>query len=227
MRVTRSRLADARWEVGRAGMLYRDLVPARDGGWLIASHIRIPDGGPVPDWVHFHTVAFQIIYCWRGWVRVVYEDQGPPFVLEPGDAVLQPPRIRHQVLECSPGLEVIEVASPAEHATAADPALALPTPALRPERVFDGQRFVRHRAAGAPRQREAALEVRDLGIAGATGGLVSARVVRSLATAELAGPLVAFVLAGAAGWEDGDAFHLPAGQSAAIGEGAVLLLVRF
>jgi quercetin dioxygenase-like cupin family protein len=223
--VRRSRLADARWEVGRAGMLYRDLVPEREGGRLIASHIRIPEGGPVPDWVHFHTVEFQIIYCWRGWVRVVYEDQGPPFVLESGDAVLQPPRIRHRVLECSPGLEVIEVAAPAEHATAADPDLALPTAVLRPERVFDGQRFVRHRAAGAPRQREAALEIRDLGIAGATAGLVSARVVRSLAPAELAGPLVAFVVEGASSWADGDAFHLGPGESVALPQGVCLLLV--
>lgn len=220
-----SRLAEARWEVGRAEMLYRDLVPGRDGGRLIASHIKIPQGGPVPDWVHFHTVGFQIIYCWRGWVRVVYEDQGPPLVLEAGDAVLQPPRIRHQVLECSPGLEVIEVASPAEHATAADPDLALPTAAHRPERAFDGQRFVCHRATGAPRRRAGALEVRDLGIAEATGGLVAARVARALAPAEIAGPAVGFVLAGAAGWADGDAFHLPDAQALAMARDVELLLV--
>ncbi|MDN5788903.1 MAG: cupin, partial [Pseudorhodobacter sp.] len=44
------RLADqAPWVIGRAGMQYRDLVPSRLGGAIIASHIRIPDGGPVPD----------------------------------------------------------------------------------------------------------------------------------------------------------------------------------
>ena len=44
------RLADqAPWVIGRAGMHYRDLVPSRLGGAVIASHIRIPDGGPVPD----------------------------------------------------------------------------------------------------------------------------------------------------------------------------------
>ena len=46
---------------GRAGMLYRDLVPGRLGGRYIASHISIPDGGPVADWVHFHRIALQII----------------------------------------------------------------------------------------------------------------------------------------------------------------------
>ncbi len=220
-----SRLAGARWDIGRAEMLYRDLVPGGDGGRLIASHIKIPQGGPVPDWVHFHTVEFQIIYCWRGWVRVVYEDQGPPFVLEPGDAVLQPPRIRHRVLECSPGLEVVEVAAPAEHATAADPDVGLPTAALRPGRDFDGQRFVRHRAAGARWERRGALEERDLGLAGATGGLVSARVARLLEATALAGPLVGFAVASGGGWAEGDAFHLPAGQSLAFGAAGVELLL--
>ena len=32
---------------GRAGMLYRDLIPGRLGGRFIASHISIPEGGPV------------------------------------------------------------------------------------------------------------------------------------------------------------------------------------
>ena len=41
------------WNSGRAGMQYRDLIPCRLGGQFIASHIRIPEGGPVPDYVHF------------------------------------------------------------------------------------------------------------------------------------------------------------------------------
>jgi quercetin dioxygenase-like cupin family protein len=217
-----SRLEDARWEVGRAEMLYRDLVPDRDGGRLIASHIRIPAGGPVPDYVHFHTVSFQLIYCWRGWVRVVYEDQGPPFVLAAGDCVLQPPGIRHQVLECSPGLEVVEVTSPALHQTSADPHLALPTAALRPERSFGGQRFVHHRAAAASWQPTGGLAERDLGLAAASGGRVAARVARVLAPGELIGPLFVFVLDGAGA---GDAVHLVGGDALPLEPGLELLLV--
>ncbi|HET7293211.1 MAG TPA: cupin, partial [Vicinamibacteria bacterium] len=174
-------MSDAGWRTGRAGMRYRDLVPDRQGGRFIASHIRIAEAGPVPDYVHFHRVRFQMIYCYKGWVRVVYEDQGPPFVLSAGDCVLQPPRIRHRVLESSPGLEVIEVTCPARHDTIADFELELPTSAPRSERTFDGQRFVRHEAAAA-RFRPwgaAGFEARDLGIAAATGGLADARVVRS------------------------------------------------
>ncbi len=174
---------------GRAGMRYRDLLPGRLGGFLIASQIRIEAGGPVPDYVHYHEVHFQLIYCHRGWVRVVYEDQGPPFVLAAGDCVLQPPRIRHRVLESSAGLEVIELAAPAAHATRLDHEIALPTAALRPERDFGGQRFVRHQGAGAPWQpwRLAGFEARDLGIERASGGLARVQVVRLAGNVALAG----------------------------------------
>ncbi len=223
----------ASWGVGRAGMLYRDLIPDRQGGRVIASHIRIPEGGPVRDWVHWHAIRFQMIYCRAGWVRVVYEDQGPPFVLRAGDGVLQPPRIRHRVLESSPGLEVIEVSSPATHDTFADHDLALPTGALDPERDFGGQRFVRHEAAGAelaPAAGRAGFDARDLGIAGATSGVAGARVLRpnaDAAPATTTAPdgelLFGFVLEGEVTLEtdaqgvhrlaEGDAFVVPAGEA--------------
>lgn len=172
---------DEAWHEGRAGMQYRDLIPSRLGGRFIASHIRIPDGGPVADYVHYHKIHFQMIYCKAGWVRVVYEAQGPPFVLEAGDCVLQPPEIRHRVLEASPGLEVIEVSSPAIHETWVDHELQLPTSQMLPNRLFIGQRFVRHQAKEAQwlPWRSAGFEVRDTGIADATNGLATARVVRA------------------------------------------------
>ncbi len=171
---------DDQWGVGRAGMQYRDLLPSRQGGRFIASHIRIPDGGPVPDYVHFHKIRFQMIFCYRGWVKVVYQDQGEPFVMQAGDCVLQPPEIRHRVLEASPGLEVIEIGCPALHDTMADHGLALPTDVIDPERDFGGQRFVRHQAALATWApwRVAGFECRDLGIARATDGIAGVRVAR-------------------------------------------------
>jgi quercetin dioxygenase-like cupin family protein len=171
----------AAWGAGRARMLYRDLIPDRLGGRFIASHIRIVDGGPVPDYVHFHKIRFQMIYCRRGWVRVVYEDQGAPFVMHEGDCVLQPPEIRHRVLESSAGLEVVEIGTPAEHETWRDHALDLPTTVVRAERDFGGQRFVRHVAADAVWQRDVGGVVfRDTGIGAATRGLASARVLRAI-----------------------------------------------
>ena len=166
--------------VGRAGMRYRDLLPDRWGGRFIASHITIPDGGPVPDYVHFHKIRFQMIFVKAGWVRVVYEDQGQPFVMHAGDCVLQPPEIRHRVLESSPGLEVIEIGCPAEHETIADWSLDLPNAGVEPTREFDGQRFVRHVAANAQHEpwRIAGWEHRDTGIGAATDGLAGVRVAR-------------------------------------------------
>lgn len=137
------RLADqAPWVIGRAGMQYRDLIPDRLGGSIIASHIRIPDGGPVPDMVHFHKIGFQLIFCYRGWVDVVYEDQGPPMRLTAGDCFIQPPEIRHRVLVASDNVEVIEIGVPADHVTEIDHDMALPTDALHPNREWQGQRFV-------------------------------------------------------------------------------------
>ena len=174
------------WGVGRAGMEYRDLIPGRLGGYVVASHIRIPAGGEVPDYVHFHRVRFQMIYCKAGWVRVVYEDQGPPFVMRAGDCVLQPPEIRHRVLEASAGLEVIEIGCPAVHDTAADHVIMLPTSTQYPDRRFGGQRFSRHIAGGEQWNPlrvdgvdDSGFESCDVGISAATGGLADVSVVRS------------------------------------------------
>lgn len=163
---------------GRAGMLYRDLIPGRLGGRYIASHIVIADGGPVADWVHYHKVALQMIYVRRGWVRVVYEDQGDPFVMAEGDLVLQPPQIRHRVLESSPELEVIEIGCPALHETFADHDLGLPTGKVNPERSFSGQRFLHHSARATPWTVFATGHARETGIAEATGGLAEVRTIR-------------------------------------------------
>jgi mannose-6-phosphate isomerase-like protein (cupin superfamily) len=173
-----TRASDGAWQPGRAGMQYRDLIPGRLGGRYIASRIRIPDGGPVNDYVHHHRVRFQMIFVRKGWVRVVYEDQGEPFVMHEGDCVLQPPHIRHRVLEASPGLEVIEIGSPAEHETFRDHDLTLPTPIVDPARNFSGQRFVHHVAATAPWHDGDSHAYRDTGIAAATNNLASVRVLK-------------------------------------------------
>jgi quercetin dioxygenase-like cupin family protein len=185
--VSRSSDANA-WAMGRAGMQYRDLIPGRLGGRFVASHIRIPDGGEVPDYVHFHRVRFQMIYCKTGWVRVVYEDQGSPFVMYAGDCVLQPPQIRHRVLESSPGLEVVELGCPAIHDTVADHELTLPNATINTGRKFSGQQFTRHVATEAKWQtaNQDGFEVCDLGIAAATGNLARVHVQRMLTRASRA-----------------------------------------
>ena len=216
--------------VGRAGMIYRDLIPGRLGGRYIASHIAIPEGGPVADWVHFHKVGFQMIFCRRGWVRLVYEDQGPPFVLETGDCVVQPPRIRHRVLESSPGLEVVEIGCPALHETLADHDMVLPTGRTLPDRDFGGQIFLRHVAAQIPWEPLGNFKRRDTGVAKATNGIADAYVLRPAISSRLpparnAGELLfGFMLEGSAVLEcsgrhvigAADAFVIPPGVSWAL-----------
>ena len=175
------RLADAApWVIGRAGMHYRDLIPDRLGGSIIASHIRIPDGGPVPDMVHYHTVGFQLIFCVAGWVDLVYEDQGPEFRLHAGDCVIQPPEIRHRVLFASENIEVVEIGVPAEHVTTIDHEMTLPNGPANPDRRFQGQRFVHHREAEAiwAEWRLPGFTVRDTGIGDGTNGVAGVTVAK-------------------------------------------------
>ena len=213
--------------VGRAGMLYRDLIPGRLGGRFIASHIAIPEGGPISDWVHFHKIRFQMIFCRTGWAKVVYEDQGAPLLMRAGDLFLQPPRIRHRVLESSAGFEVIELGCPAEHETLADHAMSLPTPHLRPERDFGGQRFLHAVAADTPWTPSAfdGFETRETCKARATAGLADCRTLRPAGAHSFFAPppsgelMFGFLLAGSATLEargghalgPADAFVIPAG----------------
>ncbi len=170
---------DGKWIKGRAGMEYRDLIPGRLDGKVIASHIRLTTGGKVPDYVHYHKIDFQMIYCVKGRIKLVYEDQGEPFWLETGDCVLQPPEIRHRVLECTAGAEVIEVSMPAEHETWVEHEITLPTTQVKPDRYFRGQRFVRHVAATSN------MGTRDTGISAATNGFADVRIIGNASNDEL------------------------------------------
>jgi len=117
----------------------------------------------------------------NGWVKVVYEDQGAPMLMKTGDCFLQPPHIRHRVLECSDEMEVIEIACPAEHETIVDHEMNLPTGRELPEREFGEQKFVFHQADKAAwlLSEVPGIRYRNTGIASATGGVASAVVVRA------------------------------------------------
>jgi len=224
------RLADqAPWVIGRAGMHYRDLVPTRLGGAMIASHIRIPDGGPVPDMVHFHKVGFQLIFCVNGWVDVLYEDQGGMRRIEAGDCFIQPPEIRHRVCESGDGVEVIEIGVPAEHITEIDHAMTLPTPDYRPDREWQGQKFVHNIGAEGTFKpfRIPGFEARDTTINANTRGVASVMVARPVGqapwTVHRGDILFTFVMKGGMTlhgedkepWrlERGDAFVIPPGMA--------------
>jgi len=212
---------------GRAGMHYRDLIPNRLGGRYIASHITISEGGLVNDWVHFHHIAFQLIFVRKGWVRVVYEDQGEPFVMQAGDLVVQPPEIRHRVLESSSGAEVVEISCPALHETFADHDLNLPNGRIDPARRFKGQRFLHHSAKDAQWAPFDGAQSQETGVREAIGGLAEVRTLKPGSSATIAiaphvGELVfGFVLEGSAELDycgnmklaPADAFVIPPGEA--------------
>ena len=218
------RLKDnAPWVIGRAGMQYRDLVPGRLGGSIIASHIRIPNAGPVPDVVHYHTVGFQLIFAYRGEVRLVYEDQGPPFLLKAGDCLIQPPEIRHRVLESSNNLQVIEIGGPAEHVTTIDDKMELPTPKINSDRIFSGQKFCRNQVKDAKWEpwRIDGFEARNTGILEATDGIASVQIARAKegnshqTTSHTGDILFTFVMEGSLTLDGGEegVYHLEAGDA--------------
>lgn len=214
---------------GRAGMFYRDLIPGRLGGRYIASHIRIEEAGPVADWVHYHRVAVQLICVIQGWVKLIYEGQGGAFVARAGDVVVQPPAIRHRVLESSADLSVVEIGCPALHETLAEHHIALPTAAEDRERLFGGQRFCHHIAASGRWTPCVGGEAQETAVNAATAGLADVRTIRSAGNPTLDFPahdgelVFGFVAAGTAmlngdRLQAEDAFVIPPRQQWSLAE---------
>ena len=158
---------DSSWVVGRVGLEYRNLLHHQNDRFG-ASHIRINEGGVTSDYVHYHQLRFQMIYCYNGWAKMVYENQGEPFIMNEGDCILQAPEIRHRVLACKKGLEVIEINSPGKHMTARDHELILPTGKLIPDRLFGGQKYVHYKGNTVHD---------DFGFFDATNGMMSAKTI--------------------------------------------------
>ena len=57
-----------------------------------------------------------MIYVLKGWIKTELEGQGA-HVMRPGSAWLQPPKIKHKVLDYSDDCEVLEIILPAEFET--------------------------------------------------------------------------------------------------------------
>lgn len=214
------------WIVGKAGTHTRELIPSRLGGAVIASHIRIPNGGPVSDKVHYHTTSFQLVFCIQGWITLAYEKQGESITLMPGDCICQPPHIRHKVLETSNGLEVMEISMPADYVTAIDEKMELPDAKVDLQHRFDGQQFCLHRSTDALWQphRLPGFDSFETGIAKASENIAGVRLLRAThtllpyAVVHTADVIFSFVLAGSVRIDEhllvaGDAFTMPPGDS--------------
>ena len=94
---------------------YRDLgIKAATGGNFHAHVIRAVDQEEDGIGLHRHNeIEFQMVYILQGWMRFWYEGEGE-VVAKQGTCILQPPAVKHDVLEWSDDLELLEITSPAE-----------------------------------------------------------------------------------------------------------------
>jgi uncharacterized RmlC-like cupin family protein len=119
-RFTVSHLDDAEFKQDglRSYALYRDLGIAATSGGLCQAHV-IRLESPCTDEVrkqHQHETELQLIYVLQGWVKNEFEGEGVQ-MMSAGSCWLQPPGIRHTVLDYSPDVELLEIIVPADFKT--------------------------------------------------------------------------------------------------------------
>jgi hypothetical protein len=98
---------------------YRDLGMAAATNGLAQAHVikMIPPCDPaVVSKRHYHDVEFQMIYVLKGWIKGEYDGAGEVTMVE-GSCWLQPPKIKHTVLDYSHDCELLEIILPAEFGT--------------------------------------------------------------------------------------------------------------
>jgi mannose-6-phosphate isomerase-like protein (cupin superfamily) len=100
---------------------YRDLgiADATRGDYLaqvIRASRAVPRGSSEGTGEHHHDVGFQLVYVLKGWVTFQYDGKGE-FTFRPGDSVLQPSGLRHNLVACSDDLELLEIVAPADFGT--------------------------------------------------------------------------------------------------------------
>jgi uncharacterized RmlC-like cupin family protein len=98
---------------------YRDLGIAGATRGMVRAHVirMIPPCDPEEvSKRHFHEVDFQMVYVLKGWIKGEYGGAGVVTMRE-GSCWLQPPKIKHSVLDYSDDCELLEIIMPADFAT--------------------------------------------------------------------------------------------------------------
>jgi mannose-6-phosphate isomerase-like protein (cupin superfamily) len=115
-----SHLKDAAFKTGlRSYAAYRDLNIEKATGGAVQAHVIRLLGKCDPKVVsipHYHGVQFQMLYMLKGWMIGEYDGAGR-VKMTAGSCWIQPPGIRHQVIDYSDGCEMIEIILPAKFAT--------------------------------------------------------------------------------------------------------------
>jgi len=98
---------------------YRDLGINKATNGMVRAHVIrfVPPCRPEEvSKRHFHDVDFQMVYVLKGWMKTEFEGQGA-MVMQAGSSWIQPPRIKHIVLDYSEDCEVLEIILPADFET--------------------------------------------------------------------------------------------------------------
>ena len=117
--ISHHREQDVKTDGLRTYAKYRDLgFAAATQGLAHAQVIRLigPCNPAEVSKLHFHDLEFQMVYVLKGWVKTYMEGQGET-VMQQGSAWIQPPRIKHLVMDYSDDVELLEVVLPAEFKT--------------------------------------------------------------------------------------------------------------
>lgn len=106
-----------RGEGPRSFLEYRDLGVAEATRRRVQAQIVRTNGAcdESTGW-HYHTLDIQFVYVLNGWTRTALEGIGE-FELRAGDAMMVPPRLRHDVTGFSEDFEVLEINVPADFDT--------------------------------------------------------------------------------------------------------------
>jgi cupin domain len=98
---------------------YRDLGMAKATHGMVQAHVirLIPPCDPKEvSQRHYHEVDLQLIYVLKGWIRSEFEGHGD-VTMKQGACWLQPPKIKHAVLDYSDDCELLEIVLPAQFDT--------------------------------------------------------------------------------------------------------------
>jgi hypothetical protein len=98
---------------------YRDLGIAKATNGLALAHVLRfckPCDPAVVSKEHLHDVVFQMIYVLDGWIKTELDGQGA-HVMKAGSCWIQPPCIKHKVLDYSSDCRLLEIVMPADFAT--------------------------------------------------------------------------------------------------------------
>ena len=106
---------DARWEVGlRDYFEYRDLGMAEATGGALRAHVIRPTRAEKECGdLHYHALAFQMVYVIEGWARMHFDGVGE-VRFEKGSCMYQEPGIAHRLIEWSDDYTVVELMVPAD-----------------------------------------------------------------------------------------------------------------